>query len=707
MIGQPLNRVDGPLKVSGRATYAFEHWSDDIGQPLYGSIVGATIGRGRITRINCSRAGQSPGVRFVMTHENAPPQGTPDPSVPSQYSRAQPALASPEIHHFGEPVALVIADTFEEAQAAGNLVSVEYAEEPGRFDFAANLDQTYAPKAVNAGLPTDVAVGDFDAAFASAMITIDEHYTTPCELAQPMEAHACMASWKGDDVTVWVSCQMVGEARKSIASTLRIDPSHVHLVCPFTGGGFGSKLGVHFETTLAILGAQAVQRPVKIALTRQQVFQLTGVRPSTDQRVRLGAERDGRLVALGHDVTMYTNPLLEFAEQTAATARSLYAAPNRLTRHRLTRLDLPRGEDVRAPGDAPGLLAVESAMDEMAHALNMDPVEFRILNEPALDPERTVPFSDRHLVECMREGADRFGWSGRPRVPASVRDGRFSIGYGMAAAIRMHFQGPTKARVRMNQDGTVLVRSDMTDLGTGTYTILTQVAAEALGVPVTRVRVELGSSDFPLSAGSGGSWGAGNSSVAVHNACVALRAQLKSKPEIPADGIEAEGKTVYMKKDPNYDAYSIYTYGAHFAEVGVDVASGEIRVRRVLGVFSPGRVLNAKTARSQLIGGITFGISAALHEDAVVDTRSGAFANRDFAEYLVPVNADIPEIDVVLRDEFDDKANVLGVKGLGELGTCGSGAAIANAVFNATGVRVRQFPITLEKLLPFLPPLEA
>jgi len=306
----------------------------------------------------------------------------------------------------------------------------------------------------------------------------------------------------------------------------------------------------------------------------------------------------------------------------------------------------------------------------------------------------------------MREGAHRFGWDSRPRVPASVRDGRFLICYGMAAAIRMHFQAPTKVRVRMNQDGTVLVRSDMTDLGTGTYTILTQVAAEALGVPVTRVRVELGSSDYPPSAGSGGSWGAGNSSVAVHNACIALRDKLKSTPEIPADGVEAEGKTLYMKKDPNYKAYSIYTYGAHFAEVGVDVATGEIRVRRVLGVFSAGRVLNPKTARSQLIGGITFGISAALHEDAVVDTRSGAFANRDFAEYLVPVNADIPEIEVVLRDEFDDKANLLGVKGLGELGTCGSGAAIANAVFNATGVRVRRFPITLDKLLPFLPPVE-
>jgi xanthine dehydrogenase YagR molybdenum-binding subunit len=707
MIGQPMNRVDGPLKVSGKATYAFEHWDDGIGQPLYGFIVGATIGRGRVRKINCSNAGQSPGVRFIMTHENAPPQGTPDLSVPSEYSRAFPTLTGTEVHHFGEPVALVVADTLEQARAAANLVNVEYSKEAGRFDLAANLDQAYAPKTANAGLPTDSAVGDFDGGFSSAPVKLDVTYTTPFELAQPMEPHTCMAAWDGENVTVWLACQMVGEARKAIAATLRIDESFVHIVSPFTGGGFGSKLGIHFETILAILGARAVDRPVKIALTRQQVFQMVSVRPATSQRVRLGATRDGRLVALGHDVTMSTSPIAEYTEQTAATTRSLYAAPNRLTRHRLARVDLPRGEDVRAPGDAPGLLAFESAMDEMAQTLKMDPIEFRILNEPTVDPERNVPFSERNLVECMRDGARRFGWEHRPRSPGVVRDGRFLIGYGMASGIRMHFQAPTKVRVRMNRDRTAVVESDMTDIGTGTYTIITQVAADALGVSVSQVSVQLGNSAFPESAGSGGSWGASNSSVAVHRACVALNEKVKSMPEIPPEGVEAEGEIVYMKDDPNYEAYSISTYGAHFAEVGVDAVTGEIRVRRMLGVFSPGRILNHKTARSQLIGGMTFGISMALHEEAVVDTRSGAFANRDLAEYLVPVNADIPEIDVVFLDEFDDKANVLGVKGVGELGVCGSGAAVANAVFNATNARVRQFPITLDKLLPYLPPIDA
>ncbi len=702
MIGQPINRVDGPLKVAGQATYAYEHW--DVGQPLYGFIVGATIGKGRITRIDATRAERLPGVRMVMTYRNAPAQGIPDASIRSQYSRAYPTLSGPDIHHYGEPVALVVATTYEQARAAASLVDVAYDVGPGHFDFAKRLDQAYAPKVVNAGLATDTAVGDFDTGFDGAEIKVDRIYTTPYQCSQPMEPHACMAVPHGEDLTVYLSSQIVGEARTAIASTLQIDAQRLQLVSPYVGGGFGSKLGIHAETILAAFAARALNQPVKIAMTRQQIFHFVGLRPTSSQRVRLGAGRDGRLVAIAHEVTMYTDPQWEYAEQTAATIRSLYAAPNRLTRHRLTPLDLPRGEDVRAPGDAPGLLAVESAMDELAYALGMDPVELRIRNEPTLDPERGVPFSDRRLVECLREGARRFGWARRPTRPASLCEGQWLVGYGMAAGIRGHFQLPTKAKVRMGPDGVAVVQSDMTDIGTGTYTILTQVAADGLGLPIDRVRVELGRSEYPLSAGSGGSWGAGNSSVAVHRACEALREKLRvSGGRIPPDGLEAEGEVVYMRGDPNYRAYSIHTYGAHFAEVGVDVDTAEVRLRRMLGVFAAGRILNPKTARSQLIGGMIWGVSAALHEGAVVDTRSGAFVNRDLAEYLVPVHADIPELDAVVLDGFDDKANVLGVKGLGELSIGGAGAAVANAVFNATGVRVRDFPITLDKVLPGLP----
>jgi xanthine dehydrogenase YagR molybdenum-binding subunit len=703
-LGHPINRVDGPVKVSGQATYTYEHW--DVGQPLYGFIVGATIGRGRITRIDTARAERSPGVRLVMTHENAPAQGTSDPSVSSQYYRAQPMLSGPEVHHFGEPAALVVATTFEQARAAATLVDVTYAVEPGHYDLAAREDEAYAPAAVNAGLPTDTAIGDFDAAFAAAAVKVDQRYTTPYQFSQPMEPHTCLAVPRGDDLVVYVSAQIVDAARTSIASSLLIDGARIEVRAPYVGGGFGSKLGIHAETILAAFAARRLQQPVKVALTRQQVFQLVGLRPMSRQRVRLGAGRDGRLVALGHDVTMHTSPRAEYAEQTASAVRPLYAAPNRLTRHRLTPLDLPRGEDVRAPGEAPGLLAVESAMDELAYALGMDPIELRIRNEPTAHPETGLPFSSRRLVECMREGARRFCWDRRPVKPASRREGRWLIGYGMAAAIRMQFQLPTRVRVRMGPDGIAVVQSDMTDIGTGTYTILTQVAADALELPIERVRVELGRSDYPVSPGSGGSWGASNTSTALLRACEVLRDKLRVAGD-HAGELEAESDIPSMEDDPNYRTHSIHTYGAHFAEVGVDADTAEIRLRRMLGVFDAGRILNAKTARSQLIGGMTFGVSSALLEEGVVDTRSGAFVNRDLAEYLVPVHADMPAIDAVVLEGFDDKANVLGAKGVGELGNCGANAAVANAVFNATGVRVRDFPITIEKVLPGLTLLDA
>ncbi|MFE4827425.1 molybdopterin cofactor-binding domain-containing protein [Streptomyces sp. NPDC056672] len=743
VIGQPLNRVDGPLKVTGRAIYPYEQW--EAGQPLYGYIVGATIGKGRVTRIDTARAERLPGVHMVMTHHNSPPQGTPDESTFLEFPRAFRALDSPEIHFHGEPVALVVATTFEQAREAAGLVDVTYAVEEGRYDFAARLDQAHPPKKMKIGLAADTAVGDFDAGFAAADVTIDQYYTTPYGSAQPLEPHACLVVPRGEDLIVHTSTQIVDMARTSIAATIRMDRQRIHVVSPYVGGGFGSKLRVHYETILAAIAARALNQPVKIALTRQQTFPLVAMRPTSRQRIRLGSGRDGRLAAIAHEVTMYTNPDAEYAEQTAATTRSLYAAPGRLTRHRLTPLDLPRGEDVRAPGHAPGLLAVEGAMDELAHELSMDPVELRIRNEPELDPERGVPFSDRHLVDCLREGERRFGWKHRPTRPASLREGRWLIGYGVASAIRPHPQSATRALVRLEADGTAVVRSDMTDIGTGTYTTLTQVAADGLGLPTDRIRVELGRSGFPVSAGSGGSWGAGNSSTAVHRACAALREELLlaacGDPHSPLygldpatavladggvrldgmsgplplaeivrrvrpEGVEAEGATSFMADDPHYAAYSINSYGAHFAEVGVDADTAEIRLRRMLGVFSAGRVLNAKTARSQLMGGMIWGVGMALEEAVLVDTRSGAVVNRDLAQYMVPVHADIPEIDAVVLEGFDDKANPLGVKGVGELGICGAGAAVANAVFNATGVRVRDFPIMLEDLLSALPPME-
>ena len=572
---------------------------------------------------------------------------------------------------------------------------------------------------MNAGFPTDSYVGDFDAAFAAAPIRIDQTYTTPYVFSQPMEPHACLAVWSGDVVTVHASSQTLGNAKARIAATFGLSPRQIRVVARYVGGGFGSKLSVEGETILAVMAARELGRPVKVAATRQQVFHLAGHRPASRQRVCLGAARDGRLTAFAHDVTQKASVGSDYVEQTATTGRGLYAAPHRRTTHRTVALDLPRGGDVRAPGEAPGLVAIESAMDELAYALDIDPIELRIRNEPATHPELSVPFSERRLVECMREGARRFGWDRRPKVPASVREGRWLVGYGMAAAIRPHFQGATTVRVRLDADGTARVQSDMTDIGTGTYTILTQVASEALGIPVDRVRVELGDSDLPASQGSGGSWGATNSCSALLRACRALRDRAlaslgedeRSAPGTLAEivarsfpaGIEATGAIPSQSDEPTYAAYSLASYGAHFAEVHVDADTGEIRLRRMLGVFDAGRIFNAKTARSQLIGGMIWGISAALLEEGVVDARVGAFVNRDLAQYLVPVHADVPAVDAIVLDAFDAKANELGAKGLGEVGICGSGAAVANAVYSATGVRVRDLPITLEKLLPHLP----
>jgi xanthine dehydrogenase YagR molybdenum-binding subunit len=719
MIGAPLRRVEGPLKVTGRATYTYEERG--AGPPLYGFLVEATIGRGRITALDTSRAERAAGVRGVITHRNAPRQRQPgpDPAELSPYARAFPVLADAEIRYFAQPVALVVADTFEQARDAAGLVEAAYEATGGRFELAAELDHAYAPPTVRGWIQTESLVGDFDGGFAGAPVQIDATYTTPYEFSAPMEPHCALAAWRGDSVTVYVSTQIVADARLRIARTLGLAPSQVRVIAHYVGGGFGSKLGVHAETLLAVIAARRLGRPVKVMATRQQTFSLAGHRPAAVQRVRLGADRDGRLIAFGHDPILQVSTTSDFVEQIGSVGRALYAAPHRRSTHRIVPLDLPDPEDIRAPGEAPGLLAIEAAIDELACALDLDPVELRIRNEPARHPELGVPFSDRHLVECMREGARRFGWDRRSNRPATVRDGRWLIGQGMAAAIRPQFQTSTAVTVRLEPNGAAIVRTDMTDLGTGTYTIATQIASEALGIPVDRVRVEAGDSEFPASGGSAGSWGATNTCAALVRACHALRDQvLASLPEperasprdlavlVAAgfpDGLEACGSIPGMTDDPRFTAYSLASYGAHFAEVQVDADTGEIRLRRMLGVFDAGRIFNARTARSQLIGGMIWGVGAALHEDGVVDRRTGAFVTRDLAQYLVPVHADIPAIDAILLDTYDRHANELGAKGVGELGICGAGAAIANAVYNATGVRVRSYPITLDKLLTHLP----
>jgi xanthine dehydrogenase YagR molybdenum-binding subunit len=737
-IGQPADRIDGVLKVTGKAPYGYEHKLERA--PAFGYILGASIAKGRIVEIDTGEAERAPGVILIMTHRNAPAQPAfgpaVTPTVPEVFTRARPVLSSDRIRYHDEPVALIVAETFGEARGAAGLVRLRYAGEPGAFDPAAPDAESYRPERTNAGFPTDSNLGDFDRAFAEAPVTLDTTYATPFESHNPMEPHAAIAEWDGDRLTVHTSTQTIANIQSGLANTLRIPPHNVRVVSPFVGGGFGAKLIVHPETVCAALAARVLGRPVKVALTRQQMFANAGHRPAMMQRVRLGADREGRLTALGHEVTATTSRFEEFTEQSAVPTRALYAAANRRTTHRLVRLDINRGEWMRAPGEASGLLALECAMDELAEQVRLDPIELRIRNEPERDPELNVPFSSRSLIACMREGAERFGWRERPVQPASRREGRKLIGYGMAAAIRANYLGPGLARVAINARGEVTVQADMTDIGTGTYTILAQVVAERLGVVLSAVKVELGDSNLPRTAGSGGSWGAASSGTAVHHACLALRERIASAAashersplrganvsdaqfaggrlrlgarsenladliaRIAPDGLSAEGAAV---RGETYRTYSQHAFGAHFAEVGVDLDTGETRLRRMLGVFAAGRILNPKTARSQMIGGMIWGVGAALMEETLLDPRHGHFVNHDLAEYHMPVHADIPAVEVLFLPEEDDKGNPLGAKGIGELGNCGSGAAVANAVFNATGVRVRDFPITLDKIFPKL-----
>jgi xanthine dehydrogenase YagR molybdenum-binding subunit len=733
-VGRPLVRLDAAAKVTGQATYASEYKTNP--RAAFGFVVQATIGRGRIVALDTAAAGKAPGVRLVLTHLNAPEQAAfGPPAVANRLTRARPVLGSADVQYYGEPIALVVADEFEQARAAAALVQARYDRAPSAFVLRDNLGQAYRPEVVTGGNPPDSAVGDFEHGFANAPVKIDATYENGYQHHNPMEPHAALAQWDGDRLSAYVSQQQLANARTALAATLRIPPENVRLFSRYIGGGFGSKLPINTEIVLASLAARRLGRPVKVVLTRPQMFTNTGHRPAFCQQIRLGADRGGRLIAIAHEVFGQTARFEEYAESVAAFTRSLYAAPNRLTRHRVVPLDMQHGETMRAPGEAPGMLAFESAMDELATALNIDPVELRLRNEPALHPELGIPFSTRRLVTCLQDGARRFGWDQRPKVPGSRREGRQLVGFGMSAGIRANKLGNSAAQAILRPDGRVTVRLDMTDIGTGSLTILTQVAADAMGLDPDAITIELGDSDFPATPGSDGSVGAGSSCSGLFNACVALRraiAQAAVADErsrlwraAATDvvfqngqliaGNSAESLADVAARFPNslradgtiapgdaYQRYAQNSYAAYFAEVQVDMDTAEVRARRMLGVFDAGRILNARTARSQLLGGMIWGLSSALFEEAVVDPRYGNFVTDDLASYHFAANADAPRVDVVMLDGMDDNSNPLGSKGVGELAICGSGAAIANAIFNATGVRVRSFPITLDKILKTL-----
>jgi xanthine dehydrogenase YagR molybdenum-binding subunit len=695
-IGRPLDRVDGRLKVIGKATYAYEYAAQ--GAAAYGVIVPAAIGKGRVLGVDVRDAERAPGVLLVVTNDNVPSQTPWGPvDLPDRFARAEPALNTDVVRYFGFPVAFVVADTFEQATAAAALVRVHYAPQPGDYDLRAAGPHAENPGRINGGDPADSAVGDFASAFADAPVQVDAMYSTPYQNQAPMEPHATMAVWEGQMLTVHTSAQLTTSPQEGLARTFGIPQQNVRVITRYIGGGFGSKLPFYVDATLAAIGARMLHRPVKVAMTRPQLFHMTTHRTASEQRVRLGADRDGRLTAYGQDALVQCARFDIYTEPVCGAARMLYAAPNRLTRHRRAKLDLPRSDSMRAPGDAIGLIALECAMDELADALTLDPVELRLRNDTQTDPEQNRPFASRHLAEALREGAARFGWDKRVAKPASVRDGRWLVGLGVASAIRGDILKSASARARMESDGRLTVELAMTDIGTGTYTILTQIAAETMELPVDRVTVRLGDTRYPPTAGSGGSFGSATSGAAVLAACRKLRAGL------PFGIQEAEGSVTPADLD---EAYAHAGFGAHFVEVGVDRDTGEVRVRRMLGVFAVGRILNAKTARSQMIGGMTWGIGSALIEENHVDARYGSFINQDLASYHVAVNADVGSLDVMFLDEADPHGSPLHSKGIGELGICGAGAAVINAIHNATGARIRDIPATPDKLLSTLEALD-
>jgi xanthine dehydrogenase YagR molybdenum-binding subunit len=603
------------------------------------------------------------------------------------------------------------------------LIRVDYVRAEGAFDLMAVKGA--GNPAAGFGGPADTAVGDFAGAFAAAPVQLDETYTTPDQAHAMMEPHASIAAWDGDKLTVWTSSQMIDWGTGDLARTLDISKENVRLISPFIGGGFGSKLFLRADALLAALGARAAGRPVKVALPRPLVFNNTTHRPATIQRIRIGAGKDGKITAIAHE-SWSGNQAGGRPETAVYQTRLLYSGVNRMTATRLAALDLPEGNAMRAPGEAPGMMALEIAVDELSEKLGLDPIEFRILNDTQVDPERPErPFSLRRLAGCLRIGADRFGWSKRSAQSGKIRDGRWLIGMGVAAAFRNNLLTKSGSRVRLDRRGVVTVETDMTDIGTGSYTIIAQTAAEMMGVPLDKVVVRLGDSIFPVSCGSGGQFGANNSTAGVYAACVKLREAVALKlgfnsadvaftdglvrsgnrsvtlAEAAGDsGLVAEDAIEYGDLDKKYQQS---TFGAHFVEVGVDVATAEIRVRRMLAVCAAGRILNPKSARSQVIGAMTMGVGAALMEELAIDKRYGFFVNHDLAGYEVPVHADIPHQEVMFLDETDPVSSPMKAKGVGELGICGVSAAVANAIYNATGVRVRDYPITLDKLIQRMP----
>ena len=704
MIGQPVSRVDGRAKVTGGARYAAEY---NVAGLAYGYVVSSAIARGSITSIDTAAALAVPGVLRVFTHENVRGLASSDESyrddVAPVGSPFRP-LRDERIHFSGQPVALVVAETFEQARQAAALVRVEYAKKAPETDLERQRHSAYRPEYRFAPPP---ARGDAGRAFAAAPVQVDAEYRVPAEHHNPMESFAATVV-RGPDgrLTVYDKTQGVQNVRGYLCRVFGYGEDELRVVSPFVGGAFGSGLRPQYHVFLAVLAARELQRSVRVSLTRQQMFTF-GHRPATWQRVRLGAAADGRLQALTHEAIAETSRFEDFSETVVNWSGLLYRCDAAAFDHKLAQLDVYTPIDMRAPGATWGVYALECAMDELAVKLRMDPLELRLANYAERDGNEDKPFSSKELRECYRQGAARFGWARRTPEPRSMRDGAALVGWGMATGTWEAMHEPATARAVLKADGTLTVSSATADIGTGTYTIMTQIAADALGLPIDRVTFALGDSALPAAPVEGGSWTSVSVGSAVKAACDKVRGRLQQLARgsggsitdvMRGAGVESIDEQATAQPPQEQKNYACYSHSAIFAEVHVDEALGAVKVTRVVSAVAGGRILNPKTARSQILGSIVGGIGMALQEASVMDHAFGRFMTHNLADYHVPVHADVHDIDVIFVEERDDVV-ALGAKGLGEIGIIGVGAAIANAVYHATGKRVRDLPITLDTLL--------
>ncbi|OXY89437.1 xanthine dehydrogenase family protein molybdopterin-binding subunit [Streptomyces diastatochromogenes] len=689
-VGTAHTRVEGRDKVTGAARYAGEVPFADL---AHGWLVLSTVARGRIREIDTAPVLGLPGVLAVLDHRNAPRVETDYAGLMG--SKPDPTCAvfqHDRVPHLGWPVALVVAETSEQAREAAEALVVHYEQEPHDVDFTGEHPDAYA---LDGHMPAVAEKGDLDAELAASAVVLDAEYTTPEEHHNPMEPHAATARWEDGRLEVVDSNQGATWVVGELASLFSLDPASVRVRSEHVGGGFGSK-GVRAHQVAAVMAATVLQRPVRVVLTRRQMFSLAGYRSPTVQRVRLGADAEGRLRALEHRSVSLTSTVHEFVEPSAGVARVMYDADAHHTANRVVRLDVPTPTWMRAPGEAPGSFALEAALDELAEKCGIDPIELRLRNEPDKGPVSGLPFAGRDLPACFREGARRFGWADRDPRPGLRRDGRWLLGTGTAAASFHAGAMPSTATVTAHPDGTFTVRIAAADIGTGARTALTLIAADALRVPPERVRVRIGDSDFGPAMIAGGSMGTRSWAWAVTAAADELRDRLALGTGVPAEGITVRSDTTAAIGA--LAPAERHSFGAQFAEVAVDVTTGEVRVRRMLGIFAAGRIVNPLTARGQFEGGMVWGISMALHEEAIRDRATGGHVGADLAGYHVATHADVPDIEADWIEDADPRDPV-GIKGIGEIGIVGAAAAIANAVWHATGVRHRSLPIRPDRVI--------